>query len=259
MQVSIEIEETIQLLSHRKSSFLPLTLGKFPQMKSLIKSSEKYYLLSHYNQLFIYQSDSISRITLPIKIAGISGNNKTILLLGDIGVYYIGNDLLSANIVYTANVIEGLEQVKFLQASIGLVHASGIDELGNLYIWGGPHGSPHLIESSKVFTTAKVVCGNTITCVCTGGGYLYLFGGFNSHDIDNIPYTLSELEKYFVVDACIGDNFCGVLTEDGSVLDLIKEKNYIKCLRLLLLKAFIVLALALLELLKNESINDMEM
>ena len=71
--------------------------------------------------------------------------------------------------------VEGLEQVRFINASITSTHAAGIDDLGNLYIWGGIHGKPHLVEASKAFTSARVVCAEDLSmCALEEAMFIYL-------------------------------------------------------------------------------------
>lgn len=162
------------------------------------------------------------------QITQVFSSSQSLLLLCEIGVYYIGYDLLSSTFTYTPQLVTGLEQVKFVQASVTSTYAAGIDDLGNLYMWGGIFGLPHLVESGKVFTSSKVLCNESVTCICTWGGYVYLYGDFkNDLEIGEMN-SISELSKHFVVDVCVGKNFCGVLSEEGAVFCFDQRKELIR-------------------------------
>lgn len=228
MALSNDSEQTIQVISSKKGGLLYKSLGKHPLMVSICQTCDKYYLLSSSLQLFSLQVSSFSKISLPAKVLKISCNKETLLILSDVGVYYIGYDLVSTNFAYSAKAVEGLEQVKFIEASLGNAHAAGIDDLGNLYIWGPAYGPPKLVESAKAFSSSKVACIDSLTSICTSGGYFYIYGWFGQPDISLIPYTLPELEKHFIIDICASQNFCGILTEDGIVLGLDERKDIIR-------------------------------
>ena len=210
-------------------------------MKSIHFCLNAYYLLSFQNQLFKLTPNSPTPVQLYLpsktkKILQVFNSERTLILLCDIGVYYLGENILGKGLTFTMQAVEGLEQVRFINASITSTHAAGIDDLGNLYIWGGIHGKPHLVEASKAFTSARVVCAEDFIYVCTGGGYVYLFGELGKGESESVavsiersgrekrenneelPYTLPGIEKLFIVDICIGKGFCGVLTEEGVVL-----------------------------------------
>lgn len=145
---------------------------------------------------------------------------------------------------------------------MGSSHAAAVDSSGHLYTWGtgncGQLGTPlftennHLpsvVESARIFTVKRVVCGDTYTCICTGGGYVYMYGVVCSHQArgtsrnaplmkrlafnqassprslasprregaKNHPYTLPELEQHFISQVAAGDSFVAVLTDGGQV------------------------------------------
>lgn len=156
-----------------------------------------------------------------------------------------------------------------MSGDIGKAHVAVIDRMGHLYTWGtgfnGQLGTlaftvsnqePTLIESAKIFSAKQVICGEMFTCICTGGGYVYLYGnigichelvnGRNSPGLNrqslmrsfsptfkrdtngNYPYTLPELEHHFTTQIGAGDGFIAILTDTGEVytfddcMDLVK-------------------------------------
>ena len=159
---------------------------------------------------------ALTRIQFPAPVRKICGSRETVLFVADQGVYYMGFDLLGNDFSYSPRIIESLAQVRLKDVSVGLTHAAGIDELGNLYVWGGAYGHPQLV--SKVFTCYKVRCGDFVTCVATSGGYFYTYGWFSALDPSLNPYSFQELEKYFVVDFSIGQNFCVVVSDEGALI-----------------------------------------
>ena len=276
MQVLDTTESLIQVFHHQRSSFSSESLGIHASMQSIHYCLNTYYFLSSQGRLLKInpKTTGLVQVDLPVKIKKIlqvCNSDRTLVLLCDIGVYYLGQDVLSNGLTYAVEAVEGLEQVRFVHASINTTHAAGIDDLGNLYMWGGSHGRPHLVEAAKVFTSAKVVSTEELTCVCTGGGYVYLFGDLgretsgsltdsiergrrenkrererdrdrdrererereNEKEKENeneeeLPYTLPEIEKFFIVDICIGKGFCGVLSEEGVVLCFDRTKDLVR-------------------------------
>lgn len=228
MITSNNIEQTIQVISSKKGALSYKNLGKYPKMTSLCQSCDRYYFLSISSQLFSLQISSISRISIPSKVHKIASNKETTLILTDVGVYYIGNDLFGVTFAQSAKSVKGLEQTHLIEASLGKSHAAGIDDLGNLYIWGPIHGHPKPIDSAKVFSASKIACTDYATCVCTSGGYFYIYGWFGVPDLSLAPFTLPELEKHFIIDLCASGNFCGLLTEDGVVLAFDENKDVVR-------------------------------
>ncbi|OMJ93802.1 hypothetical protein SteCoe_3125 [Stentor coeruleus] len=228
MITSNNTEQTIQVISSKKGSLSYKNLGKYPSMTSLCQSCDRYYFLSISNQLFSLQISSISRISIPSKVHRIASNKETTLILTNVGVYYIGNDLFGVTFAHSAKPVKDLEQTYLIEASLGKSHAAGIDDLGNLYIWGPNHGYPKPIDSAKAFSASKVACTDHVTCVCTSGGYFYIYGWFGVPETSLSPFALPELEKHFIIDLCASGGFCGLLTEDGIVLAFDENKDVVR-------------------------------
>lgn len=214
----IEPEEPIHLVYSKKQGILTKPVISSLTMKQLCSSCEKYFCLSSSGQVFTISNMTLSRLTTSVAIKKICSNKETVLFVAELGVYYQGYDLLSSDFSYTIKPIESLCQVRLVDAGIGLTHASATDDLGNLYLWGSVYNAPHPVASSKVFTCTKVACGDFITCLTTTGGYFYTYGWFNTLDAKLTPYSFPELERYFIIDFCIGPGFCAVVTEEGLVL-----------------------------------------
>lgn len=62
---------------------------------------------------------------------------------------------------------------------------------GEVYTWGtGTNGElgcektskpvPRLVDSARIFTVKQVDCAATSTAICTGGGYVYIYGDLAS-------------------------------------------------------------------------------
>lgn len=211
-------EHPIHLVFSKKQGIITKPVISSPIMKQLCSSCEKYFCLSPSGQVFTISNLVLSRLTTPVIISKICSNKETVLFVAELGIYFQGYDLLSNEFSYIVKPIEALCQVRLSDAGIGLTHASASDELGNLYLWGNVYNTPQPVASSKIFTCTKVSCGDFITCLTTTGGYFYTYGWFNTLDAKLAPFSFPELERYFIVDFCIGPGFCAVVTEDGLIL-----------------------------------------
>ncbi|CAG9336136.1 HERC5_1 [Blepharisma stoltei] len=217
--------------------------------------------------------DTIRRIKVPIEVKQLSINENAGLFIGKTGgVYVWGKDVNQDGIfgipnlyeIPTPTPIDLLSDVFAVNGAIGTSHAAIIDRIGHLYTWGtgdcGQLGSvafscysqePTLVESAKIFSAKQVICGESFTCICTGGGYVYLYGSigtchsnakgaprqnllrsfsptFKKDNTGNYPYTLPELEHHFTTQVTSGSGFISVLTDTGEVftfdecMDLVK-------------------------------------
>lgn len=200
----------------KKPGLFTRFLTKSTIIQEICFSCEKFFLLTPNGQVFNLIDGSSTRLQFPVPIRKISASRETVLFMPDKGLYYIGFDLLQNEFAYAPKMIDSLAQVKLKDVHVGLTHAAAIDKLGNLYVWGGAYGPPQLV--SKVFTCSKVRCGDFITCVATSGGYFYTYGWFSALDTSLNPYSFQELEKYFVVDFSIGQNFCVVVSDEGALI-----------------------------------------
>lgn len=221
-------ELPIQVLEHAKGKISSSPISTLEPLVSVCYSMSKCYVLSSSYVLYSLHKKALSKIPYTQTITKIYSSSKTLLLLGTIGVYYVGLDLFTSNVTYSISPVQGLEQLTLSEASISNTHAAGIDDLGNLYLWGGVQGAVHSVDSSSLFSSYKVICGNNATCVVTNGGYVYIIGEFLYDSPVGVPYTLPELEKYFIVDVCIGNDFCAVLTEEGAVLGFDRTKEIVR-------------------------------
>lgn len=83
---------------------------------------------------------------------------------------------------------------------------------------------PRIVESTSIFTIRTMSCQRTYSCLCTGGGYVYFFGVLteqaakqNSIEGCNLPYTLPDLEQYFIVDIACSKGLIALLVDTGDV------------------------------------------
>ncbi|CAG9318485.1 unnamed protein product [Blepharisma stoltei] len=247
------------------------------QIQDFISSDFFSLILTHQGKVWILGNptdsndnpdidDIYKEITIPRQITSISCNSEASLLLSIYHeVYGLGNDSLRSGIFINFDrasmprLIEGLTANGLNQISLGSGHAAGIDEQGLVYTWGsGKFGElgginlieeralPLVIDKARNFSVIKIICGDSFTCMCTSGGYVYILGVIGSHhqsskkseaflrssqksmqsprgvlspnrEIKNAPYTLPELEQHFVVDISAGNEFIAVLSEEGAV------------------------------------------
>ena len=218
-----------------------------------------------------YLKDVPRKILLPHRIKNLACNDSAALLLTESGQTYAwGEDLSQFGFLgipgtfslASPSLIGSLQGNHLSQIALGLSHAAGVDSSGHLYTWGtgncGQLGTPlfiqnnhqpSVVESARIFTVKRVVCGDTFTCICTGGGYVYMYGVVGSHQVrgscragplmkrlafnqassprsltsprrdgaKNHPYTLPELEQHFIAQVAAGDSFVAVLTDGGQV------------------------------------------
>ena len=136
MFLAKDSESPVQLLISKQGQIQIKNLGNFQSMKAFCNSNSTNYLLSYSNSIYTLENSILSRVIISIrlKITNIFASKKTLLILSEIGVYSIGYDVINFTYNYTAKPIEGLEQITLQNASICTMHASGIDDIGNLYI-----------------------------------------------------------------------------------------------------------------------------
>ncbi|CAG9326781.1 unnamed protein product [Blepharisma stoltei] len=212
-------------------------------------------------------------IPTPIKLIQVVCNDSIAIAIGsNRNMYSWGYDqdqtgLLGIPDVYEASSptqIPGISNIT--QISIGTSHAAAINQEGQLITWGsGFHGelgtsgpicrqSPQIVTKAEKFKINQILCGDTFTCICTDGCYVYIFGSLgNSHhhlrgrlistpkpsiglsqkSRDNkILTTVPDLERHAVISMCCGNGFVSVLTDLGEVfffddcLTLIKAPIY---------------------------------
>lgn len=194
-----------------------------------------------------------SQVMLPATVTQVASNATAALILTNNGkLYSLGDDasrtgILGFNDIYSSSeprVIPSFSTTSLIQVSIGKTHAAAIDSeiylgLGVVYTWGsgtdgqlaqGPlcatQQAPTRIEASSM-SVKQVVCGDTYTCTCTGGGYVYLYGRVGGHkapkvehaqasSASGVPYSVPELEQHFVL-SIAGCLSCVVVLSDTGL------------------------------------------
>lgn len=231
------------------------------------------------------RNDLFEPISLSIMIISIACNSEASLFLSNTHeVFGVGSDSCDSGIFVdflssdVPRLIQELSGKSLKQVSLGAFHGAGVDDSGFVYTWGtgtlGELGGlqlnevkapPLMIDRAQRFSVKKVVCGNSFTCMCTGGGYVYILGVIGSHhqtskrsqaflrtsqkslqspkgmtssrrEIKSLPYTISELEQHFITDISAGDEFLYALSDQGVIyafdgcMDLVRlpsDENYL--------------------------------
>lgn len=194
------------------------------------------------------------QVRLPVKVKQVATNGTSALILTDNGkVYSMGDDADMTGILgfkdihslSTPRLIPVLSTTSLIQVSIGKTHAAALDSklytgLGVVYTWGsGIDGQlaqgqlfascqmPTRVETSNIFSVKQVVCGDTYTCTCTNGGYVYTYGRLGGHKATRnslnqlspsicAPYSVPELEQHFAA-SISGCSSCVIVLSDAGL------------------------------------------
>ena len=193
-----------------------------------------------------------------LRVSYIAMNSWAVMLITEQGsVYMMGEDPMNYGVLGAYTKLKNPKLLADLNATkgdLGTSHAAVVDSKGQLYTWGtgyfGQLGllnnskcsiNPSIVEDAKIFSSKQVVCGDAYTCVCTQGGYLYLYGAIGTVHPKRLQspqaspqkkitaaYTIPELEKYFCTLVSGGLNYISILTELGEVFVVDECRDLVK-------------------------------
>jgi alpha-tubulin suppressor-like RCC1 family protein len=255
---SIRVVNSIQVVEWALNPWGPPEISVLPSAKdtkAVVKARHWSLLLAEDGTLWKQHSTPstfYSHVSLPVKVRQVAANASVALILSDNGkLFSFGEDtqrsgllgLGDCHICPEPRQVLAFSSAQLSQVAIGKTHAAALDSesylgLGIVYTWGsGTDGqlgqgqlevsqqTPTRVETSNIFSVKQVICGDTYTCTCTGGGYVYTYGRVGGHMATrrsllgasySTPYSVPELEQHYVA-FIAGCSSCIIVLSDAGL------------------------------------------
>ena len=250
--MAISLNSHLCICASSESSLSISSLIPSPSpLRSAAISEDSAFLLTHSKHLLqIHLPTSSLTLNLP-SIKQVSCNSSIAGFVSTSGeVYLIGLDLHKYGILSIKDCYEMHCPTRIMPEIIGSSicisesYAVLLGDDGKMYTWGSDISGklnavvncerqpPCKVQSTRIFLVVQVICKENWICICTAGGFVYIFGELpcciDADYQDQQPYPVKQLEKMFIskIEAC--RDFLAVFSDIGEVYFVDECLNVVK-------------------------------